>query len=418
MRLLTARFLALLAFTTATNARSDSTMESPPLPLPRTLQGLPGKETVLINKEVQGGLGRERYTIEYAPGETVVGNIFNPDTGETAFTVCDDQGLDEAGENVVLFCRTKTPNDAEFVDFSFPPNPPTLFPKSFLGVGTEVLLPGDRYYPLGSVPRKLADCRTLAGRVPKIVTRLLGDCYASSAAPTEFSDPDYATCRAVVLERHRALYQQLVDAGCLLPGPMSQYERDTDGTYAVLADAYQAADERARPLGRWVQNGDGTATDTTSGLQWELKTDYGSVHDKDNGYTWCVDGNDDFTCDNGSGPDGSAFTEFLAELNENLSTDGSTTGGCFASHCDWRLPTIVELQSLFDFSSLNCDGMFLPCTTIPGLSDAGPYWSSSILADYPQDNAWAVAFTTGHHGGKWAVSKSFSYRVRAVRGGS
>src|SRR5262245_6364361 len=37
---------------------------------------------------------------------------------------------------------------------------------------------------------------------------------------------------------------------------------------------------------RYGVNGDGTATDYDTGLVWEQKTDDGSVHDKDNTYTW------------------------------------------------------------------------------------------------------------------------------------
>ena len=37
---------------------------------------------------------------------------------------------------------------------------------------------------------------------------------------------------------------------------------------------------------RYGVNGDGTVTDYDTGLQWEQKTDDGSVHDKDNEYDW------------------------------------------------------------------------------------------------------------------------------------
>jgi hypothetical protein len=60
----------------------------------------------------------------------------------------------------------------------------------------------------------------------------------------------------------------------------------------------------------------GTATGYDTGLQWEQKTDDGSVHDKDNTYTW--------SCDPASGcvstplgpPNGTAFTAFLGTLNK------------------------------------------------------------------------------------------------------
>lgn len=39
---------------------------------------------------------------------------------------------------------------------------------------------------------------------------------------------------------------------------------------------------------RWLENGDGTATDLNTGLQWELKTDDGSIHDKDDTYKWAA----------------------------------------------------------------------------------------------------------------------------------
>jgi len=59
--------------------------------------------------------------------------------------------------------------------------------------------------------------------------------------------------------------------------------------------------------------------DNVTGLIWEVKTDDGSVHDRDNTYNW-----DD------------AQNVFIAELN-------STS---FGGYSDWRLPTIKELASI------------------------------------------------------------------------
>ena len=40
------------------------------------------------------------------------------------------------------------------------------------------------------------------------------------------------------------------------------------------------------PGPRFVDNGDGTITDTKTGLQWEKKSDDGTIHDQDDTYTW------------------------------------------------------------------------------------------------------------------------------------
>ena len=155
---------------------------------------------------------------------------------------------------------------------------------------------------------------------------------------------------------------------------------------------------------RWLDNGDGTATDLDTGLQWELKTDDGSIHDKDNTYTWSV----------GSPwkPDGPAFVDFLGTLNGGESSGGVTTTGCFADKCDWRLATIEELAGLVDLSAPGCPGS--PCTTIPGETVPSFYWSSSTFSFDP-DFAWFVNFNLGN---VFNDSKFFDFRVRAVRGGS
>ena len=163
---------------------------------------------------------------------------------------------------------------------------------------------------------------------------------------------------------------------------------------------------------RWVDNGDGTATDRTTGLQWELKTDDGSVHDWTNKYTWQVAP--------GCGvlnPNGTVFTQFLPMLNGGVTGVGNCTesGGGFAGHCDWRLPTIVELQGILDVSAPGF-------TTIPGLTSADLYWSASAWSRGP-GGAWVVLFrdassTSANTNWLPVSSCGFSYYVRAVRGGS
>jgi hypothetical protein len=108
---------------------------------------------------------------------------------------------------------------------------------------------------------------------------------------------------------------------------------------------------------RFTDNGDGTVTDHQSGLMWEKKTPAGSgdVHDINNRYTW---GN----------WDGTVFTVFLGTLNNGADQNGpnnvdSPITGCFANHCDWRLPSVVELRSI----------LAAGCPTVPCIDPAfGP----------------------------------------------
>ncbi len=170
----------------------------------------------------------------------------------------------------------------------------------------------------------------------------------------------------------------------------------------------------ARTL-RFVANGDGTVTDRQTGLQWEQKTDDGSIHDKDNIYTWTA-------MVFGLPPNGTAFTDFLPSINFGVtgvgnceSTDGSTQTGGFANHCDWRIPTIAELRSIVDLSVPGC-GAGNPCIDQAVFGPtAFDYWSSTTLAGGPI-SAWQVSFFNGTP--TFAGLKIDTRSVRAVRGGS
>jgi len=151
---------------------------------------------------------------------------------------------------------------------------------------------------------------------------------------------------------------------------------------------------------RFTDNGDGTVTDHLTVLQWEKKTNDATVHDKDNSYSWTDAGDASLT-----DADGTAYTSFLATLNG---------GGCFAEQCDWRLPTLLELQTILPHpcgSSPCIDAIFGPMA-------ASFHWSSTTSSDDPEV-AWAVVFDNTIEGG-WLsayVGKDYSLQVRAVRGG-
>ncbi len=123
-------------------------------------------------------------------------------------------------------------------------------------------------------------------------------------------------------------------------------------------------------LAKLVDNGDGTVTDTATGLMWQQ----GSA----------------------SGRDWESAIAYCEGLD-------------LAGFDDWRLPNVRELESLVDYSRYNptIDAAAFPDTA---LTD---YWSSTNMADYPT-RAWFVNFFNGYGGSNY---KSFAYHVRAVRGG-
>jgi subtilisin family serine protease len=178
--------------------------------------------------------------------------------------------------------------------------------------------------------------------------------------------------------------------------------------------------------GRFVDNGDGTITDTQTGLQWEKKT--GAVgtyvdcsiapcpdpHDVNNRYQWCLNANHDEYCDNpGYPPDGGAFKQFLTALN---------TLPCFAGHCDWRLPTVGQDGGTAELESILLS--HYPCWTTPcidpifGATAPSGYWSSTTTALIPYA-ADSIDFGFGYdYGDVGAITKNIGLSVRAVRGGS
>ena len=157
----------------------------------------------------------------------------------------------------------------------------------------------------------------------------------------------------------------------------------------------------------FTDNGDGTITDNTTGLMWEKKSDDGSIHDKDDAYTWCG-----ASCGTTNLMDGTITTTFLATLNG---------GGGFAAHTDWRIPNANELESIRNlnvnpatYSAFNT-GCAASCTVTTCSCTVSTYcWSSTSLQGSP-DYGWYVGFYSGT---LCPDFKSNNYCVRAVRGGS
>jgi len=171
---------------------------------------------------------------------------------------------------------------------------------------------------------------------------------------------------------------------------------DSGGSVIACAGTGQDG-ELQRGLARaYVDNGDGTVTDSNTGLMWEKLSDDGSIHDKDTVYPWT-----------------DAFAVKVPTLNG---------GGGFAGHADWRVPNANEIRSLANYGAVSpavspafntgcapgCTVLTCSCTQSLG------YWSSSTFQDDPT-RAWLTDF-------RWGVVymdlKTSNAEFRAVRGGS
>ena len=147
---------------------------------------------------------------------------------------------------------------------------------------------------------------------------------------------------------------------------------------------------------QYADNGNGTVTDTKTGLMWEKLSQDGSIHDYGTTYTWYM-----------------AFTNKIAALNG---------GSGFAGHTDWRLPNRFELETLADLGFLNPaidpafnTGCVASCTvTSCSCTQSNYYWSSTTHLFIPAD-AWDVSFSDGNGS---ILDKSIPLHVRAVRAAS
>jgi hypothetical protein len=148
-------------------------------------------------------------------------------------------------------------------------------------------------------------------------------------------------------------------------------------------------------LPRYVPNGDGTVTDNQTGLMWEMQTSHcaGEVTCYTDTYTWSS---------TGTLPDGTLFTNFVANLNggdfysssEGLIVSSSGVGTCFVNRCDWRIPTIAELRTIIESSAPGCGSGFACIDPAFGPTQIASYWSSSSFI-FDVNRPWVVDFDSG-----------------------
>jgi hypothetical protein len=184
-------------------------------------------------------------------------------------------------------------------------------------------------------------------------------------------------------------------------------------TIALVGYGTNAGAQKGKPAPRFIDNGNGTITDSQTGLMWEKKTacalpSASDIHCVKNRYQWSTDHNN---------PNGSLFTDFLRRINATISTspDGVNVADvCFAGHCDWRVPNVAELQTIVKAPYPSCETAGpVPCIdSIFGPTEADGYWTSTKDA-VVVDGAWDVSFFNGAVNGN--VGVNLTLFVRAVR---
>lgn len=206
------------------------------------------------------------------------------------------------------------------------------------------------------------------------------------------------------------------------------------------------------PPGRFVDNGDGTISDTETGLIWEKKDQGRGLNDSRNTYVWagrCSDSGAycqpdavaETTCVAATGGasgcarcSGTAGCDTASGLPTIWQWLSQLNAGSFAGHTDWRIPSVgedggaIEFETIVDTTVTGC-GSSAPCVAPAFDMDCSPgctvsncsctladfYWSATSLADFP-DGAWEVYFYDGSVFPNFS-DKQYDKHVRAVRGG-
>ena len=169
------------------------------------------------------------------------------------------------------------------------------------------------------------------------------------------------------------------------------------GAPIACAGTGQDGEKQAGETLAYQDNGDGTVTDLNTGLQWQKRSDDGSISDRDTTFS---------------------FANAAAHIT-------ALNAANFAGRNDWRLPNIRELQSLVNYGAANPAIMssafhtncFGGCTVLNCSCTAFlHHWSSTTATNTPA-SAFTVNFSDGTVGVFTKSGVGNVFAVRAVRGG-
>ncbi|WP_282010798.1 Lcl C-terminal domain-containing protein [Nitrospina watsonii] len=135
---------------------------------------------------------------------------------------------------------------------------------------------------------------------------------------------------------------------------------------------------------RFIDHGDGTVSDTETGLMWLKKDSY---------------------LDTGRWLDWRQSFDYVQKLNDDT----------FAGHIDWRMPTVDELKTLYEADKTNSAQvgreMIIHIDPIFAREGCGSLWSSETNGHF---NSFGLIFNTGT---RFSANKNSRGRkaTRAVR---
>lgn len=169
---------------------------------------------------------------------------------------------------------------------------------------------------------------------------------------------------------------------------------------------YLALDEKGAQLGPGETGP--CVLDQFTGLIWEVKTQSGGAHDRDNTYSWFNPEEDaSGELDYRGKPDGGNCSGSPCDTHAVVQAVNNAE---FCSYTDWRMPTRDELGSISDprktSTPPSINTVYFPNT------QAGEYWSANDY-QFHWDTAWLWNFGNGLDRVEWKASPLF---VRLVRG--
>jgi hypothetical protein len=350
----------------------------------------------------------DKVAIAFKPDATTITHLVKkisegrPQVLKAGKVIIDDLKPAVAWHNILIYGYKKTSNsqyEFYFYDSNFPTRQILIAEKNLFGLYQFVPYRGyDNFWP-----NYLGD--TLSSQFQNILDDVVR--YPQTAV---CDDDDYD---GVINEsdvcNDTPLNSNVNEKGCAFgkvpdTGQTNSYTNTfgEDSDYTINPPSYTKLDANGNDLAdstpSWAM-----VRDNVTGLIWENKTNDGSIHDRDNRYTWYDPNaatNGGYAGTPGNGTD---TKDFIDALNTAR----------FGGFDDWRLPTVKELSWLVN-SNISYPGPTINTTNFQNTMSSS-YWSSTTNAYYTS-SAWYVSFRYGYvdYGD---YLKSYSLYVRAVRGG-